>query len=773
MKLASLLSALLLSPAAASAAPATPEASAAPAPPPTSAAPATPEASSAAPTGEAAATGGGRWESRAPAPAPAPGAEPPACRDAVADDPVLDAALRALTIQVGDREQALAGVRMAGLAAVNETALWAALGGRPASPDAGDMALLVRRLAGLELFAAITPVLELGGKDGATLVVNVVEHPAVRKVTFEGLGELRPEGLLDALLDVPARSAVEQRRLRPRPAGAARAAADDARRPRCPDPLPPREWLARAEGQVVFPGVVWRGLAPALDRVMDRIFDKGYEMASIAGELAADGTLTIRVDEGRFERLQIEGVEPRIEPRVRELLGLAPGEPFVRGDVDGAAGRLRARFPFLRPDRGRRQTRRVPAVSIVPAAGGLRFQAVEQPPREQRRWFAVAGRTVTLYLESERFSTSFDARDIIRHTPVTSFAPGLDMKTTVWNPTDLVHLHIRAAANVNTRRARAPMPASGERDRWRFDWMAGGHAQVPDARIAELGAVGYARVDTADRWRIDPIDSYIYSLLINRPDSESFRRDGFTAYVTAHLADHLTAGAEYRRDRYRSLVSSDDVFTIFNRDEAPAFTPPIDDGRMASLLFRLELTSEGTPAHDVGASHRDPERTIVGHDRGEYLWTELRTVNTLEVADEGLGGDFNFVRLVSDSAAFIATGHEQGLLVRFRAAGKLGGQLPAQKQEALGGWSALRGYDFKELRGGDFALLGTVEYRLSGPSVFLDVGSLHADGSWGTAKVGAGAALNLGDEAQFVLAWRTDDEARLRPELRLLFQRAF
>jgi hypothetical protein len=151
----------------------------------------------------------------------------------------------------------------------------------------------------------------------------------------------------------------------------------------------------------------------------------------------------------------------------------------------------------------------------------------------------------------------------------------------------------------------------------------------------------------------------------------------------------------------------------------------------------------------------------------------LRTVNTLEVADQGLGGDFDFVRLVSDSSGVLRMGQQQMVKVRFRTAGKLGGTLPVQKAEALGGWSALRGYGFKEQRNGDFSMLGTAEYGVEALSLFVDIGSLHQADEWSSVRTGVGASLNFPDDVHLDVAWRTDDQAEWTPEVRLLFQRTF
>ena len=169
--------------------------------------------------------------------------------------------------------------------------------------------------------------------------------------------------------------------------------------------------------------------------------------------------------------------------------------------------------------------------------------------------------------------------------------------------------------NVNTHRAAEAAPGT---ERWRFDGRAGPRVQIPDLKVAELGVQAYSLVDTADRWRMGAIDSYIYSLLLNRPDSEYFRREGLTAFLTFHLFERLTAGVEYRRDRYQSLVSAPDVFTIFRRAETAPPTPPISDGRMGSVLVRLEYSTHAVPLHAVGGRRRDTERSIVGAD-GESI----------------------------------------------------------------------------------------------------------------------------------------------------------
>jgi hypothetical protein len=756
-----------------------------------------------------------RWQSSPPKPEQeddeSDDEERDRCRESVSSDPALEHVLSSLVFQLGEEKKPLAGVRLNGLSTVKEAALWDIIGGQPASWDPARAALTLRRLVALGIFADVTPVLDLGATPGPMLVVTLVEHPTVRKVVFEGLSEVEPESLLEELLESPSREDVERHRVRHRAATSAAAAIADAadvvdaevkdekdqkladltsgpRRAlrklekffaergdkgrRCPDPLPPRDWLGRAEEETVFPGIVWKGLVRALGRVQHRMFDRGYELSRLSADLAADGTLTVRIDEGKITRLEIRGVAPRLEPQVRTLLGIQPGEPFVESDLDDSRERIEHEFPFLRPHRQQLSSRAEPELEEVTAADGTRrFQSREKPPSSDHRWFTVADGTLVVHFRARRADSDTSLRELIRHTPVTSFAPGFETSGRLWDPQNRVHLVVDLAANINTHRATEVVPGT---ERWRFDGRVGPRVQIPDLKVAELGVQAYSLVDTADRWRMGAIDSYIYSLLLNRPDSNYFRREGLTAFLTFHLFQRLTAGVEYRRDHYQSLVSAPDVFTIFRRSETPPITPFATDGHMGSVLVRLEYSTHPVPLHQVGDPRRDPERSILGGG-GDYFWTDLRTVNTVEIADPDLGGDANyqFVRLVSDTAVFLRTGGSSGVKLRGRAAGRLGdGALPFQKYEGQGGWSALRGYDFKEFEG-DFSLLGTVEYRIGGLSLFVDAGSVRAAGAFSDVRTGLGASLNLGDEARLDAAWRADGEARLRPELRLLFERTF
>jgi hypothetical protein len=93
--------------------------------------------------------------------------------------------------------------------------------------------------------------------------------------------------------------------------------------------------------------------------------------------------------------------------------------------------------------------------------------------------------------------------------------------------------------------------------------------------------------------------------------------------------------------------------------------------------------------------------------------------------------------------------------------------LPLQKDEALGGWSALRGYDFKEFRG-DSSLLGNIEARWHFLGSFIDLGAVHEPIGWTRALPSIGAQLFLYRIGSLEVAWRLDGNGNVVPSARAL-----
>jgi hypothetical protein len=681
----------------------------------------------------------------------------------------------------------------------------------------------------MRLFESITPTLRVDGP-GAVLDIAVVEYPHLKKVVVRGLKELKAEEIVEALIAHP-RGGDEDKVLKVE-GGKVKLTEQ------CPAPVPPKDWVARERDGELVPGLLSGGVEPALTRVLGHLFDSGRLMAGLSADFAADGTLTLDVDEGVVEAVEIRGVHPDLLAEVRARLALEPGRVFVAKDLDKGLERVHDRWPQLHPDgdhsaeapelvvmkdgagapghyhfvskaavkkaereehdglkgkiadlkhaakaMGKQAKRFQPGMGKVPDEdgdkdddeaeehGGGGDDEVERGGHAEGG--TIEGKKLIVWVDTRTWGgAGFDPVALIKHTQVTGFAPGVAFTMRRYDEADRVNLAVDAMFGVNTRRPSRTLDGAGLLSQIgaqeRVDWLVGPRVQIPFLHLAEVGAQFHTLTDTADRWRTSELDAYAHSAWMNRPDSEYFRRTGVTAFLTGEISQHVLVGAEYRFDHYGSLDAPEHVWTVFNRGERAWANPAIDEGDIGSVVLRAEVSSRGFAPGAVGNALRHPERSII--DRRPVHGTEFDAMLTAELADPSLGGDYSFNRLVGDGVVSIGTGGSSRVVMRLRAAG--GSRLPLQKQEGLGGWDALRGYQFKEFRG-DGAMLATVEYRLGILAAFADLGTVHQDPGWIAPRMGVGADVCIGDDVRLEAAWRTDERATAAPSVRLMFRRTF
>jgi hypothetical protein len=682
--------------------------------------------------------------------------------------------------------------------------------GAPAPDDtrplsAAEAQSLPHRLARTGLFARVEPRIRVDAQGPARLEITLEEYPTLTSVEFVGLEDLQPRELQESLLAPPPRFSPD----------------DDAQdsdeevatfrfhkrrgtltvaRP-CPAPRPPERWLARMDGPVFRTGLLLGGVDAALERVLNGLRDNdGYLLATVSAVLSADGRLVVTVDEGRLESVDIQGVDPEIAARVREALELSPGDVFLRSDARRAMERMESRLPFLRASKGKHlREHRVKArvVEELETGGARHFvtreEARPEPKRREKVEFETSGwwlfhgdnddaRSQGLSLEGKRLVVHVRPRppdldvDLLPvHTQVTGFAPGLSARLSLFDGKDRVHTTLEGAFFIPLRWGgqRLPDDPEGTRRQRRVNLLGGAKVRLPALGLAELGAQAHDFTDTLDRWRLGDFDSYFYSFLINRPDRDYFRRQGFTAFATWRFARTWLAGVEVRGDTMGSLQAFTPPLSLFRRDSAPFTNAPVNEGRFRSAVARLEYSSGAEASTRVGSLYRTPETALFERTRGKEHDASVRGFVTMEVGEGpgATGADTRFWKLVGDVAMDLPVSHHTGLSLRLRAAA--GHDLPLQKQEALGGWSGLRGYGFKEFRGGDSSVLASAEYRWHGLGVFADLGSVHAASAWTDAKLGLGASFHFSDNVRFEAAWRIDDQARATPEARLFFVRTF
>ena len=708
-----------------------------------------------------------------------------------------------LQLDVEGRKLTPGSIELHGLKTLPEAQVRAFVGApsleeqRALTPE--DAQLILQRLARTGLFARVEPRVRVPGEGPVVLELHLEEHPTLTAVQFEGLQDIQADELREELLRLPPRFPDEDKDEDEQVVATLRL---DSRRGTlsvirpCPPPRPPREWLARLERDELRPGIVLGGVAHALERTLEEARDDGYLLASLGAVLHPDGRLVITVDEGRLESVKVEGVDEAMAARVREALDLKPGAVFLRSDAKRAMQRLQSRLPFLRPadvdDEDRLRVRPARILEEREADGTRRYRAREEARKPRRQseqvelelgwrgvmeWWdshegeglTLEGRRLVVHVRPRRPDLDVDLLPV--HTQVTGFAPGLSGRVRIWDPKDRIHATLDAAFFVPLRLGgqRLPDDAEGTRRQRRVNLLGGAKVQVPAARLAELGLQAYDFTDTNDRWRLSDIDSYLYSFLLNRPDREYFRRKGFTAFATWRLADAWLAGAEYRADRYESLRSFTPPLSLFRRGSPPFPNSPVEEGRFESVVVRLEYASDAPPGAQVGSLFRTPETPLFHRDDDWDTRGSLRGLLTLELGD-GPATDARFWKLVGDLALVVPTGWDTGVRLRLRAAG--GNDVPEQKREALGGWSALRGHGFKEFRG-DTSVLASAEYRWEALGVFADLGSVRAADAWTDVRLGLGASLHFNEDVRLDVAWRTDEKATATPEARLLFVRTF
>ncbi|QSQ28346.1 hypothetical protein JY651_32730 [Pyxidicoccus parkwayensis] len=715
--------------------------------------------------------------------------------------------LAPLQLTVDGRQVTPGSMELLGLQRLTEAQVRALIGAPPpGTPEAltpQKAQTFLRRLAHSGLFARVEPRLRATEQGTAVLEVHLEENPTVTSVEVEGLHDLQEREVLEELFRLPHRFPSEDEDEDEDVIATLRL---DSRRGTlsvvrpCPPPRPPREWLARLERGDFRRGILLGGAATALEHTVKDLRDDGYLLASLTATLHPDGRLVVTVDEGRLEDVDVRGVGPEMATRVREALDVKPGDVFLRSDARRAMQRLEAKLPFLEPakvdDDDDGLYRRVRILEERGADGTRTYRTQEEERRHKRRreqvefelswrqfvdWWehgedgegiSLEGKRLIVHVRPRRPDVDVDLLPV--HTQVTGFAPGLAGELRIWDPKDRAHLTVDAALFIPLRLGGQHLPddPEGTKRQRRLNLLGGAKVSVPATGFAELGVQGHDFTDTLDRWRLGDIDSFIYSFLINRPDREYFRRKGFAAFATWRWADEWLAGVEYRADRYESMRSFTPPLSLFRRDSAPFTNSPVTEGHFRSVVVRLEYTSNAEPGTKVGSLFRTPETSLFERDGDWESRASLRGLLTLEVGDgpAASGGDARFWKLVSDVSLDVPTGWKTGVHLRVRTAG--GHALPEQKREALGGWSALRGVGFKELRG-DVSLLATAEYRWHVFGIFTDVGSVRADKEWTEAKLGLGGSLHFGDDVRLDVAWRTDDKATATPEARLLFVRTF
>ncbi len=414
--------------------------------------------------------------------------------------------------------------------------------------------------------------------------------------------------------------------------------------------------IRQAEGQPL------RATPEALAaRLESRYHLDGYLAAAVTGALV-DDKLTLTVDEGRVAGVVVEGIDERSAQRAARAANLVPGRVLEQSQVWDALARIESVSDgALRPDGDPpyKVVRTPDGAQVVLNVRRIPMRAGVRPagPRAAGRYNRVDGLSLGLLAEAALFDT----------------------KTY-----DHVRLWTLGAYGFSAHKFRYALGAG----RYLF------------GQRAMVGYEYHDLTDTDDTWHRRGLEEGTGGIINSKSTSDFFRRIGHYAFAFVHARPNLELGASFHGDYYTSLpVVTDDSLLGY---KAPRPNPPIEEGRLRSLVLAAGWTSKGR----LFPTSKAKLQSFVSRDLyllGVTKPEGVRVESTVELARPGFGSDYDFTRYIGN----VRTHHELGsrfILDTRLMGGTTGGSPPSFKRFFVGGTGTLRGYDTRQFDGTDMAL---------------------------------------------------------------------
>lgn len=218
-----------------------------------------------------------------------------------------------------------------------------------------------------------------------------------------------------------------------------------------------------------------------------------------------------------------------------------------------------------------------------------------------------------------------------------------------------------------------------------------------------FGGEYHRMIDTPDRWIIPDLENSLAAFFLKEDFHDFFFREGGSGYISHSFWRRLTFSVTYTYDKMDSVEKNTDWALFGGKKKHFRENPPMNAGQIQSLTGRVVFDTRNSQRYTT---------------RGWFVEVEY------EHAGNGLGGDFEFDRLVADVRRYQPLGFGQGFDMRIRV-GTANGMLPWQRSFHLGGLSTLRGFPYKAYPygrmspGGNRLFLAQLEYRM-GESNFPD-----------------------------------------------------
>ena len=435
--------------------------------------------------------------------------------------------------------------------------------------------------------------------------------------------------------------------------------------------------------------------------VVRRYQDDGYSFAHATGTFdAATGTLRITVDEGVIDRVEFQGVGPRVARTFADEFALRAGDVFNRKRA------MQALDVLLRQTRGAIRPGRVyfrDTRDLHSRRG--EFDLVDQ---NGQRVLLVG-----LHEPAGRFKIVPDFGDREDwFTSVDGFVPSLGFGAAVFDHEHFNHTYVSGHFSVKAASESVGYSLGFERPLF------------GDLKLY-LGGELHDLTASDDVWRISSTEASLAAIGPRKVFRDYYRRRGVQINSALRVHPRAELLLAWRGERQEPLAVQSD-FSLWNDDEP--FRPNLaaTDGRLSALVIGASVDGIGFDRESLEATYRrhqleTPFGEWLNGPEGQHNTEPIWRIDwTSEVSTPGLHSDFDFQRhMLSGRTRLVLSEHQEfGARV---IGGWSGGALPPQRQFAIGGIGSVHGYEFKEAVGDTLALVN-LEYALGWRNRFQVVG---------------------------------------------------
>jgi outer membrane protein assembly factor BamA len=390
----------------------------------------------------------------------------------------------------------------------------------------------------------------------------------------------------------------------------------------------------------------------------------GYTKAHVSAAFDA-GVLTLHVDEGRLDAVELRGLRSAQADRVNAQLGIRAGDIYNVRTVGAALDRL-----------------------VAASGGALTHEEATVEERQGRRVLVVP---LSWRIARTSITTGQDREDLF--SPVDGFNPAIGFSTTLYDHGRLNHTAISGFVGYKFAREDAGYSLGAERP------LFGSPKLFLGGELHDVTA-------SDDWWRLTIPEQLVASAGFSNTFRDYYQRKGGQLFSTLQAGRHNELELMLRWDRHAPLPNTSD-FSLFRDATFRPNLAAIDQRVNAWIIGYRFDTRPLTGAGDATTYRRHLTDDLYGF--GINREPGLRVEWTSEIA-HGLGGDARFVRDILDTRGYLSFSPRQLLSARGVVGGS-SGTLPPERAFAIGGIGSVHGYAFKEATGTGMALVNA-EYRV-------------------------------------------------------------